>query len=93
MPTMIQRRVKLQKTRIVNNLQHQILTTWLAPIKGLVFSGCGAKCIAYTGFLKQLECSPYLDIISHVSGSSSGALIATMVSLGMSAKDLEYIVI
>jgi VPS inhibitor protein D len=92
MPTMIQRRVKLQKTRIVNNLQHQILTTWLAPIKGLVFSGCGAKCIAYTGFLKQLECSPYLDIISHVSGSSSGALIATMVSLGMSAKDLEYIV-
>ena len=91
MPNIIQRQIKLEQINILSEPDQNIDCVQLAPIKGLVFSGCGAKAIAYSGFLKYIQQSQHLQSTTHVSGASSGALFATMFALGMDALDIQFI--
>ena len=54
---------------------------------GLVFSGGGAKCMAQIGALKVIE-EAGIEI-DYVGGTSMGAIIGAMYSLGYSAAEIE----
>lgn len=54
---------------------------------GLVFSGGGAKCLAQIGALRVIEEAGLK--IDYVSGTSMGAIIGAMYSLGYSVDDIE----
>jgi len=54
---------------------------------GLVLSGGGAKCLAQIGALKVIEESGVQ--IDYIGGTSMGAIIAAMYSLGYSASEIE----
>ena len=54
---------------------------------GLVFSGGGAKCLAQIGALRVIEQSGIK--IDYVSGTSMGAIIGALYSLGYSVDDIE----
>lgn len=54
---------------------------------GLVFSGGGAKCMAQIGALKVIEEAGIQ--IDYVGGTSMGAIIGAMYSLGYSAAEIE----
>lgn len=54
---------------------------------GLVFSGGGAKCMAQIGALKVIEeAGIHID---YIGGTSMGAIIGAMYSLGYSAEEIE----
>lgn len=54
---------------------------------GLVFSGGGAKCMAQIGALRVIEESGIK--IDYISGTSMGAIIGALYSLGYSVDDIE----
>lgn len=56
------------------------------PPSHLVLSGGGAKGIAYPGMVQALEGSGKLQGIQVISGSSAGAMSATLLSSGMNAE-------
>jgi VPS inhibitor protein D len=60
-----------------------------SDIKGLVLSGGGAKGIAYTGFMKAAHENGFIEGLTHVSGASSGAIVASFIALGMPQKSLR----
>lgn len=57
----------------------------------LVFEGGGVKGVAYAGALEQLEKKGILPNIQRVGGASSGAILATLVGLGYSPKEISDI--
>ncbi|OYN66983.1 patatin-like phospholipase family protein [Bacillus safensis] len=59
------------------------------PFKNLVFEGGGVKGIAYVGVLEILEKHKILDNVERVGGTSAGAIVAMLVSLGYSSSELE----
>ncbi|HFK1739980.1 MULTISPECIES: patatin-like phospholipase family protein [Bacillus] len=62
------------------------------PFKNLVFEGGGVKGIAYVGVLEALEAlegGNVLKDIKRVGGTSAGAIIALIVSLGYTAKETQ----
>ncbi|MCW8785879.1 patatin-like phospholipase family protein [Bacillus velezensis] len=61
------------------------------PFKNLVFEGGGVKGIAYVGVLEVLEDREIgiLNNVQRVGGTSAGAIIALLVSLGYSSKELH----
>lgn len=59
------------------------------PFKNLVFEGGGVKGIAYVGVLEILEKYKILDNVERVGGTSAGAIVAMLVSLGYSSSELE----
>lgn len=59
------------------------------PFKNLVFEGGGVKGIAYVGVLKILEDYNILGNIERVGGTSAGAIVAMLVSLGYNSTELE----
>ena len=61
-----------------------------AQTVGLVFSGGGARGLAHVGALKALE-ENHIPI-DFITGSSMGALIGSMYSMGMSTFEIEQIV-
>lgn len=54
----------------------------------LVIEGAGMNGFAYLGAVKELEEQNLYHIIHHFAGTSSGALIATMLALGYSSSEL-----
>ena len=56
--------------------------------KNLVFEGGGVKGIAYVGALEILYEEGILKDIERVAGTSAGAMVAVLVGLGYSAKEL-----
>ena len=58
-------------------------------IKNLVFEGAGIRGIAYCGAIQEMEARNLMINIEKVGGTSSGAIIAMMLSLGYTGKDLE----
>lgn len=68
------------------------------PIKNLVIGGGGAKGVAIPGVIKALEVSEitlengakisYRDQLSHIGGSSVGALTACMIAAGTTADEM-----
>ena len=59
--------------------------------KNLVFEGGGVKGIAYVGALEVLEKEGILQNIERVAGTSAGAMVAVLVSLGYTANELKDI--
>ena len=59
--------------------------------KNLVFEGGGVKGIAYVGVLEKLDERGILENIERVAGTSAGAMVAVLVGLGYSAKDISDI--
>jgi NTE family protein len=66
----------------VNNKYH---------FKNLVFEGGGVKGIAYVGVLERLNDRGILQNIERVAGTSAGAMVAVLVGLGYTAKDINDI--
>lgn len=56
--------------------------------ENLVFEGGGVRGVAYAGALKVLEERDILPGISRVAGSSAGAFVALLLSLGYSSDEL-----
>lgn len=59
--------------------------------KNLVFEGGGVKGIAYVGALEVLNKEGILQNIERVAGTSAGAMVAVLVGLGYSAKEISDI--
>ena len=59
--------------------------------RNLVFEGGGVKGIAYVGALEVLDKEGILKDIKRVAGTSAGALVAVLIGLGYSAKELKDI--
>lgn len=57
----------------------------------LVFEGGGIKGIAYVGALEELEQKGILHKIQRVGGTSTGAIVATLVGLGYSAGEIRAV--
>lgn len=75
-----------------------LLTAFLSnaqekPIyRNLVMEGGGIKGIAYGGALLELEKKAILKDITRVAGTSAGAIQASLLAIGYSAKDIVKIV-
>ncbi|GAB1601046.1 uncharacterized protein LOC115216501, partial [Argonauta hians] len=68
------------------------LTDYEYPFENLVFEGGGNKGIAYCGCLKVLEQVGVLNKTKRVSGASAGAMLAALISIGVSSDEiLEYL--
>ncbi len=61
-------------------------------IENLVFKGGGVLGIAYAGAIEILEEKKMLDNIKRVAGTSAGSIIATLLSLRCSAKEIKELV-
>lgn len=61
-------------------------------IKNIVFEGAGVRGIAYCGAIQELEAKNLMDNVEKLGGTSSGAMIAMMLSLGYSGKDIEALI-
>ena len=64
-----------------------------ATVKNLVFEGAGVRGIAYCGAIQEMESKKLMDSIERVGGTSSGAIVAMMISLGYSGKEIENIIL
>jgi NTE family protein len=58
-------------------------------ITNLVFEGAGIRGIAYCGALQTLDSLQMLTDITHVAGTSSGAITACLLSVGYSPKEIQ----
>ncbi len=61
-------------------------------IENLVFEGGGIKGIAYAGALKALETHGVLSNVKRVAGTSTGAIMALLVSLKLTANTIHDII-
>ena len=68
-----------------------ILKNQLNNINKLVLSGGGAKGCIFVGMLKYLEEINRREQIKTIAGTSIGALMATLITLGFTAAELEQI--
>lgn len=59
--------------------------------RNLVFEGGGVKGIAYVGALEVLDKDGILRNIERVAGTSAGAMVAVLVGLGYTAKEISGI--
>ena len=60
--------------------------------KGLVLSGGGAKGIGYCGMINSMENRGIIKGLTHVSGASAGAMMASLVAVGMNSEDIFQLV-
>lgn len=63
-----------------------------AQIKNLVFEGAGIRGIAYAGAIKKLEEKGMLQGVKRVGGTSAGAIITLLLSLGYTADEIKDII-
>jgi len=64
----------------------------LWQFENLVFEGAGIRGIAYSGVIKQLENNGIIDSVKKVGGTSAGAIIALMVSIGYNSNEISDII-
>ena len=62
-------------------------------IENLVFSGAGIKLYTFLGFIKKLDEMDILKNVKSYIGTSSGSLIATLLSLDLKYKEIEEILL
>lgn len=58
------------------------------PFRNLVFQGGGIKALAYHGALRVLEEQQILSQIERTAGTSAGAMLAALVSMGLSVDEI-----
>jgi len=65
----------------------------LSNVKSLVFEGGGIKGMAYIGFLRTIEefVPGFLNKIEQFAGSSVGAFVAALLTIGKTPNDIEHI--
>ncbi len=61
-------------------------------IKNLVFEGAGIRGIAYCGVIREMETANMMAQVEKVGGTSAGAIMALMISLGYSGKEIQEII-
>ncbi|MFN0032526.1 MAG: patatin-like phospholipase family protein [Flavobacteriales bacterium] len=61
-------------------------------VKNLVFEGAGIRGIAYCGALMELDEHHMLDSVTHVAGTSSGAITACLYSVGYTPQEIFDII-
>lgn len=61
-------------------------------IKNLVFEGAGIRGIAYCGAIQEMEARKLMTGIEKVGGTSSGAIVAMMLSLGYTGREIETLI-
>jgi len=61
-------------------------------IENLVFEGAGIRGIAYAGVIKELEQQDILSQVKKVGGTSAGAIVALMISLGYNSDEISNII-
>lgn len=61
------------------------------PIRGLVFEGGSVKGAAFAGAIMYLQENKLLENVSHLAGSSAGAIIATALAIGFQAHEIHQI--
>lgn len=62
-----------------------------AQYKNLVLKGGGIRGIAYPGAIKVLEEKHITDSLEKVGGTSIGAVVAAMLSVGVNAREMEQL--
>jgi NTE family protein len=62
-------------------------------IKNLALKGGGVKGVAYVGAIKELDKAGVFNTIERVAGTSAGALMACMISLGYNANEIEELMV
>ena len=73
-------------------LVFQFANAQTSAIKNLVFEGAGVRGIAYCGAIQEMEAKNLMGNVEKVGGTSSGAIVAMMLSLGYTGKDIEQII-
>lgn len=66
-----------------------IKKSYYDSFRNLVFEGGGVRGLAYAGVLEELEKRKIMDNIQRVSGSSVGAIFATVVALGYTPQETK----
>jgi predicted acylesterase/phospholipase RssA len=61
-------------------------------MKNLVLAGGGIKCLAYIGVLRYFEEKNTLKDVKNIAGTSMGAIMGMLISLGYTSEELEYII-
>ncbi len=61
-------------------------------IKNLVFEGSGIRGIAYCGAISEMEKAGMMEQVEKVGGTSAGAIVALLISVGYSGKEMEEII-
>jgi NTE family protein len=70
-----------------------ILSAQTKPvIKNVVFEAAGVRGIAYCGALEEMETKNLMNNVEKVAGTSSGAIMALVVSLGYSAQEIAKLI-
>lgn len=59
------------------------------PIRGLVFEGGSVKGAAFSGSIMYMHENKLLDKVTHLAGSSAGALAAVLLAVGYNAHELR----
>jgi NTE family protein len=61
-------------------------------IKNIVFEGAGIRGIAYSGAIAELEKAGMIGPVEKVAGTSAGAIVALILSLGYTSSEIQAIV-
>jgi NTE family protein len=61
-------------------------------IKNLAFEAAGIRGIAYCGAIQEMESKNLMKPVERVAGTSSGAIVALLVSLGYSGYEIEKLI-
>src|SRR5689334_5175133 len=73
-------------------LVFQFANAQTSVIKNLVFEGAGVRGIAYCGAIQEMEAKNLMGNVEKLGGTSSGAIVAMMLSLGYTGKDIEALI-
>ena len=84
------KQVEIIKKIIIDNTS-DTCNTKKYHFKNLVFEGGGVKGIAYVGALNKLHEEGILQNIERVAGTSAGAMVAVLVGVGFTAKEISEV--
>ena len=82
----------MKKTLLIAIALCCLTKTQLAQYSNLVMEGAGIRGIAYTGALKVLEEKQVITKLQRVAGTSVGAIVGALLSVGYSAEELKKII-
>lgn len=78
---------------ILLSFHQMVVAAQTMPIvKNLVFEAAGVRGIAYCGAIKEMESRNLMKPVEKVAGTSSGAIVALLVSLGYSGYEIENLI-
>ena len=84
----------MKKVILILIASHQIvlMAQTKMMIKNLAFEAAGIRGIAYCGAIQEMESKNLMKTVEKVAGTSSGAIVALLVSLGYSGYEIEKLI-